>query len=338
MGYEKKVILIKGITNGYSLGSARVSAIARIEAECGVAKLYLSIINIKALRSGEYFVFIAFDGRKIFHSALSARPTTIAIDLPFCPDLEKGVAVGLVCVKNSIPETFAFGRCESSATDLVDFKKKVAETLLKNPPATLKKEQNTTADFTKTVNEYDDEAVATCNYFDLDDEIEQKLKIIEENVVSVRNEDAVPFNQGEKKENQAFKSVDGAKDEAGGNDSQSHSKKPTCYEQARTELENIFQKFPEDLSLKKIFPDCRFAKIHYSPEKYYVVGEVKENGKVKYICYGIPDTYKPQPPKELKGFCSFVPLSVFDLKGKGFWMMFQDAISGECVKKCEIDA
>jgi hypothetical protein len=64
-----------------------------------------------------------------------------------------------------------------------------------------------------------------------------------------------------------------------------------------------------------------------------VVGLVLESGKEKYICYGVPCTYSKNPPKELKGFCSFIPLSIFDLTGKGYWMMFQDAITGEHVQK-----
>ena len=64
-----------------------------------------------------------------------------------------------------------------------------------------------------------------------------------------------------------------------------------------------------------------------------IVGLVKEGGKEKYICYGVPAVYSKEPPKELKGFCSFIPLSVFDMKGDGYWMMFQDAVTGECIKK-----
>ena len=46
----------------------------------------------------------------------------------------------------------------------------------------------------------------------------------------------------------------------------------------------------------------------------------------------MPSVYSETPPKELDGYCSFIPLSVFDMKGDGFWMMFQDAVTGECIK------
>ena len=77
-----------------------------------------------------------------------------------------------------------------------------------------------------------------------------------------------------------------------------------------------------------------FSTVFYSvaENKFYVVGLVKENGVEKYICYGVPAKYSPEPPKELKGYASFIPLSVFDLQGDGYWMMFQDAQDGKCVK------
>ena len=80
-----------------------------------------------------------------------------------------------------------------------------------------------------------------------------------------------------------------------------------------------------------MFPDSVFVKVPYSKEKFYVVGLVKELGVEKYICYGVPSTYSAEPPKALKGYASFIPLSLFNLHGDGFWIMFQDAISGKCI-------
>ena len=63
------------------------------------------------------------------------------------------------------------------------------------------------------------------------------------------------------------------------------------------------------------------------------MGVIKEDNLPKYICYGVPGAYSETPPKELDGYCTFIPLSVFDIMGDGFWMMFQDAITGECILK-----
>jgi len=107
---------------------------------------------------------------------------------------------------------------------------------------------------------------------------------------------------------------------------------PAFYNTVKAELNNLFEKFQAEEDLQKIFNQSRWARINYSNEKYYVVGVIKENDVEKYICYGVPAKYSLTPPKELKGYCTFIPLSIFDLSGDGFWMMFQNAITGECIK------
>jgi hypothetical protein len=84
--------------------------------------------------------------------------------------------------------------------------------------------------------------------------------------------------------------------------------------------------------LTRAVANSKWVKIYYSNTQYYVVGLVYNDGRERYVCYGVPSKYSPIPPKELEGFCSFVPLSVFDMKGDGYWMMFQDAITGNCIR------
>ncbi|MBE5756940.1 MAG: hypothetical protein E7342_03975 [Clostridiales bacterium] len=104
------------------------------------------------------------------------------------------------------------------------------------------------------------------------------------------------------------------------------------YDKVKDELNELFNKYPEEERLKKAVDGGKFIKIYYSEEKYYTVGLIKEFDKPKYICYGVPARYSVTPPKELEGYCSFLPLSLLNLKGDGFWMIYQDAITGECVK------
>jgi hypothetical protein len=67
----------------------------------------------------------------------------------------------------------------------------------------------------------------------------------------------------------------------------------------------------------------------------YLVGVVYEEGKARYICYALAADNPDTPPEEIKSVCSFVPASVFDER-KGFFVIFQSATSGECIKpaKC----
>ena len=60
-------------------------------------------------------------------------------------------------------------------------------------------------------------------------------------------------------------------------------------------------------------------------------GVLYADGKAKYICYALAAENKENPPNEIKNVCTFVPSSVFKEK-EGFFIIFQSAATGECIK------
>lgn len=186
----------------------------------------------------------------------------------------------------------------------------------------------------KTVQEiYDDEAVATANYYAFDDEINQRLSAVKEwDDERIRLADGQTFDTSKKEADFGNAQSDFFKDETDAAFGEEYSEKRPYFRTVEKDLNGIFAKFPEEKGLYNIFPQSKWARINYSKEKFYVVGLIKENKKEKYICYGVPGVYSTTPPKELKGYCTFIPLSIFDLSGDGFWMMFQDAVTGDCIK------
>lgn len=180
---------------------------------------------------------------------------------------------------------------------------------------------------------YNDEAVATENFYAIEESIKTRTDLLGElQNEALRNEN---FNRdcGKQKtpqENASDSTVfENEKNTVG---SKKYTKDFPYYAAVKEKIASLFDKFPRDDCLDKIFPESDFIKINYSADKYYLVGVIKELGKEKYICYGVPAVYSQMPPEELYGYCRFIPVSVFDLKGDGFWMMFQDAITGECLK------
>ena len=187
-------------------------------------------------------------------------------------------------------------------------------------------------------NAYDDEAVATENYYELDDEITQKLNAVKEMTYEkVRIEDGNPYIASTQEKTQVGNYFDFAQNETDFIESGKSENEQPFFLTVRDELDELFKKFPKEDSLEKTFLNSRWAKVYYSKDKYYVVGLVKEYDKEKYICYGVPAVYSKNPPKELDGYCTFIPLSVFNLNGDGFWMMFQDAVTGKCITPNIID-
>lgn len=107
----------------------------------------------------------------------------------------------------------------------------------------------------------------------------------------------------------------------------------TFFDEIKEQIDTLFGKYPEEEILKQIIPDSKWVKVDYEDKgEYYVLGLMYENGKIKYVCYGVPGVYDGEPPAELKGFSQWLPIDTTKEKGFGYWLTYQDAENGENVK------
>ncbi len=424
MSYLKKVCVLKQLDSSFSLPNKSLGGIVRLEQESGVTTLFCSIIDLSLFPHGEFYLFILDGKKEIFSIPLGKRPTSFSRAIDFDLDLKLGFAAGLCFIASDLPTLAAFGLTDGFNLTAKEFRKAVAERCLSIRKSKPQKDvfqnnvvksdelQNNAFQNDKTVSsafEYNDEAVATENYYELDDSIKEKLSIFEDlENERIRAENGKSTCRSKEEKDQSKNNCNRSKNEADdgygkkysvGSDfigqaavgsfdktvgSPNQAAKPTeraetplnettfsgsaCSDAAFTdaaetdtfsadekstmpfdednpyffyagkELDNLFDKFPEDFSLKTVLPASRWVRINYSADKYYVVGVVfslegdTSCKKPLYICYGVPEKYSATPPQALKDYCSFVPISLFDLHGEGFWMMFQDAVSGDCVK------
>ncbi|MBR5900605.1 MAG: hypothetical protein IKZ38_04340 [Clostridia bacterium] len=368
MDYEKKVVLLKQVIEGYSILNRELCGIARIESENGVCKLYLSFINLKGVERGEYIVFIMDGNKKLYSFNLGARPQTVTKTLLPFPQINGGFCVGLEHLQDCLPRKVAYGVssdfkfCEHDFNTAVaekclsDFKeeKRTAKVINKcekpevlSPvkPITDEDEQQPnedscelnaqkfSSDFSEFAKEiYDDEAVATENYYDADFELEKKLKAVKEwDFESCDNENELFNMLGKEETEKEQPCARGFEDENRDCQGERFTPNRPYLQSVREQVEKIFSRFPKEDCLRGYFPDSRWVKIPYAKNKYYLVGLIRENYCEKYLCYGVPARYSEKPPEQLDGYCSFIPLSVCDVKGNGFWMIFQDAVTGKCV-------
>ena len=331
MNYYKKILVLKQTEMGFSSNLKEVSGIVRLEEENGVISMQLSLINVKGISQGEYRLFIVDGKGKLYSFTLENRPQTFCTVIDGLADFLNGFSSGLVYVSEEIPLLVAFGKTDGFFCDITELRKLVAEKCLLEKKekdkekelekTTEKKVEVSTPDFTVPADTpviYNDEAVATENYYELekDDEPLCPKTDLQHHTSKEETEEKPKFDFTFQDEKDA-----------------DFSQEMPYYSTAKKELDELFSKFPPDDSLLRYFPDSKWVKINYSPEKYYLVGLVKENDTPKYICYGVPDKYSDKAPDALDGFCSFIPISLFDLKGDGYWMIFQDAITGNCIKK-----
>ena len=99
----------------------------------------------------------------------------------------------------------------------------------------------------------------------------------------------------------------------------------------KEKLDELFVINPSEERLAKEIPDSEWVKIRYEKEDYYVVGRIREEGRIVLIGYGVPGKKTVAPPK-VASFATFLELD--DLPAyDGYWLFFQDATTGKLIRK-----
>ncbi len=336
MNLHKKILVLKQVENGYSINGKTSSGIFRFESDSGAGTIFLSVVNLSSQSDG-YYLGVLGDGElKTF--SLGSRPSSFSQNLYDFSFLSPSISVGIYCARDFLPTLVLFGSENNLDSAQKTFRRAIADKCYQEKKRFDKESEKTTIFIPEyepkncNPSAYDDEAVATENYYDIGEEINEKItKIgtIEDEILRFENIACDCEREKETEKEKPFSTC--FQNEEIANPSEVNNK--PYYQTAKPELDKLFLTFPPFDALSGIFPDSRFVKINYSEKDYYVVGVINELGAPKYICYGVPAVYSPSPPKELEGYCSFIPLSIFSLDGDGFWMMFQDAITGESIKK-----
>ena len=104
----------------------------------------------------------------------------------------------------------------------------------------------------------------------------------------------------------------------------------TFYESVKEQVDRLFANNERYAALEKLLPESRWARVDYDEKgRYYLVGTIGD--PVRYLCYGVPGEYSPTPPPDLAGYCQWLALDENDPSGKGFWIMYQDGVSGKSI-------
>lgn len=101
------------------------------------------------------------------------------------------------------------------------------------------------------------------------------------------------------------------------------------YLSVKPQLDEIFVCFPECDDLEEVVPNSKWAKIQVE-DGFYVVGLILDGEVVRYISYGVPATKNSCPPSEIRDVA--VWLDDGKKEGKGYWVIYQDAMTGQCLK------
>ncbi len=65
---------------------------------------------------------------------------------------------------------------------------------------------------------------------------------------------------------------------------------------------------------------------------HYILGKIFDGDVITHIAYGTyAEKQKEKPPQGLEQFCQFLPLDPQNELSSGYYVMYQDAITGENV-------
>ncbi len=326
MAFYKKILLLKEQAKNFTATNKSLSGIARIESDEGSNKFYLSLVNLKSAEKGEFVALILDGENELFSFNLGNNQISSCFDFPYPPNFKRGFCVGVFHSFNGKSALIAYASTQDFAFSKEQFLKKSEDADFFNKKAVQNDDEKSQEEQSHQKKEYDDEAVATENYYIFEQEKEQ-TDYAKQLLLNQTDDATLNLSQ---EEGSTKETADASFDEILFKSCQKDV--VLYYEKVKDDLDNLFKNHPPENSLNSAVPYSKWVRINYSPDKHYAVGIIFQNKQPKYICYGVPAKYSANPPEKLKGYCSFLPLSLFDLNGDGYWMMYQDASTGECVK------
>ena len=102
------------------------------------------------------------------------------------------------------------------------------------------------------------------------------------------------------------------------------------YNMISDQIDELFNKYPREYNLEKLIDNSQWVKINFdNDDRFYVVGLIYENENIQYVCYGVPGNFDQAPPRELQGYSQWLPTDATNPYTNGYWVMYQDADTGE---------
>lgn len=101
------------------------------------------------------------------------------------------------------------------------------------------------------------------------------------------------------------------------------------YVKIAEQLKKLFDTYPRYETLEEIVHESAWVRIPFGDDEYYVVGIISEAEQPIFICYGLPRDKRDNPCPELTQHAEWLPLDRTNVDGRGYWVMYQDAVSGE---------
>lgn len=103
------------------------------------------------------------------------------------------------------------------------------------------------------------------------------------------------------------------------------------YEQIKDQIEDIFEHGVHEENLERLIVGSKWVIVDgVDGGEDYILGLLYAGNDLEYIAYGIKGEKNIMPPQEFRAFSQFIPTNLED--NEGYWVMYQDAVSGDNCK------
>lgn len=336
-GLIKRMCILKQLKTGFSADGNPLNGVVRVERYGKICTVQLSLINFAPLSDGRYLcVLCDKQGERIVFPVVPPTGEFKEEGGLFNP--EKGFC-SLVCfLRNGEVSRLAAGQYgaggynlnlllsgvgtslsdSSSSVSAVEKTPRKEEIDLPMPEKEEKKKEKEIVFVRES--DYDDEAISGQNYYS---EASESGK-------GSSAEDITHENAVAESETQTTEGDCASKDDETENvlhpfkiaDGQSY------YYKIKDELENLFAVSPRVNDLTASIPDSEWVRVDGADG--CLVGIIYENLEIRYIAYALPACGK-EPPESLPDSC-FVPVDPFSEESGGYFVLFQDAATGETLR------
>ena len=313
MNYLKKICVFKEIGSGYAYNGKTVSGMLKCELIGDTVNLSLSVGGLAPTKSGEYFLVIGsiknFETFEISIGETLIKTYRQAVDIcsPFCAGIVISEENKLICY-TSTPDY------KGKYTDIIEFFNRQQEKI---------KQENiqTEGQIERALKEYVDDTVATENYYENED-VDLKNLSLKESLCDCQTDQNECTENNDSNQEKTEQIQERLCEDDFCEDGQ------PCFT-AMEDVENVLKCFPRFTELENAVYGSVWVTVPLENGEYYF-GKT-QIGEDKYLCYAVKGT-RQQCPAELKELACFVPSAPY-LPDEGYFIMFQDAITGKVIKK-----
>jgi len=177
---------------------------------------------------------------------------------------------------------------------------------------------------------YDDEAIATENYFERENIDELKKSTVGTDYECISEQIATTSEPTQQSAEKMQEECRFEQNQARFDNFACEIQLPTFYKSVEDKILKLFKEHAEFSALCEVIPNSKWIKIEYGANSHYVVGMVYKNNIPVYIVYGVPGN-RHNRPTGFSNYPCFVPASLYENTDAGYWCTFQDTMDGKVI-------